>query len=489
MTLKSWRRTLAVTGLVLFALNSAMAQTTDHLQFSFGENSGMVLTPISGTTLTTGYVTVQATDPSPPPAMTEIAGYRPASILTTETVFGSAPLVTSGRLYVQLTAQAFTGADFVNHSGQSVQVSFYFTDKDGNAGTSGSFGLSANTALESFFNQPPFSNAPSSGTLTFTATGPIAVQGLRAFFNERGDFLITPVPLVPLTSSSGAVTIPNWADGGGFSNRVVVINSTDLAISGTITFLTSAGTAATLTVNGTTGSSFPYSIAAKSLGEFVTSGGMTIQTGSIRIAPGGGSSSPAAFSIMSYKPSTITQSEGMVPGLTGVAASRTYVENGTNLVSGVAVANPSPDPVDATFTLTNLSGTSLGSPAVVQIPANGQTAHFLTDLFPNLPGGLQGILRVSTSAMSGVVTIGIRFRTNERSEALLSGIPAIPEGGTPDTVLPQFAVGTGYLSQVALFGRTPGATNAGTVNFISSAGSPLSVLSSVKKLKAQTTTN
>src|SRR6185295_11424557 len=151
-------------------------------------------------------------------------------------------------------------------------------------------------------------------------------------------------------------------------------NPTDLVISGSAQFLLGSGSAATLTVNGTPGSSFPYSIPAKSSLELVTSDGPNLQTGSVRITPGNGTNSPAAFSIISFKPSTITVSEMVIPAARSDPAFRTYVENADiSLSGGVVVANPSGTQVDVTFSMSSLSGSSLGT-ANRMVPGNGHVA-------------------------------------------------------------------------------------------------------------------
>src|SRR5262249_2684832 len=162
--------------------------------------------------------------------------------------------------------------------------------------------------------------------------------------------LITPLPAAPLSLvvNSSPVTIPYWADGSGYTNTAILMNATDQAISGSVQFLLSTGFPAALTVNGSAGNAFPYSIPSRTLAEFATGGGM-FQTGSIRIIPTNNTSMPAAFSVLSYKPSTITNSEAVFAAGTGTQASRMYVESGTNLFGGLAVANLSPALANATF--------------------------------------------------------------------------------------------------------------------------------------------
>src|ERR1051326_107742 len=100
---------------------------------------------------------------------------------------------------------------------------------------------------------------------------------------------------------------------------------------------------------------------------------------------------------------------------------------------------------------------------------------FPSHLFNNLPGALQGILRVSTTALSGLVSEGLRYRFNQRGDQLLSGVPAFPATGIVDTVLPYVVVGEGYGSQIVLLNRPVG-TNVGSLKFTSQGGTPMFVV-------------
>src|SRR5262249_44863379 len=176
-----------------------------------------------------------------------------------ETVVPSSPLISSGLLYVPLAGSVLTGAVFANPNNQTVTVSYFFTDATGTDSAGASFVIAANSQVINFFNQPPFTGAPSAGTFTFNSSAPISVIGSQLFINERGDFLFTTLPAAPLPSStSGTVIVPFWLDGGGYSDRVVLTNLTDQTITGSAQFLDATGAAATLTINSVTANSFPY---------------------------------------------------------------------------------------------------------------------------------------------------------------------------------------------------------------------------------------
>src|SRR5439155_7349105 len=79
---------------------------------------------------------------------------------------------------------------------------------------------------------PEFATIPSSagGVLRLSTTGSsskINVIGLRARYNEIGDFLLTAVPAFAEGSAGLADTLmfPHFVDGGGFSTQFVLLNN------------------------------------------------------------------------------------------------------------------------------------------------------------------------------------------------------------------------------------------------------------------------
>ena len=101
------------------------------------------------------------------------------------------------------------------------------------------------TAL--FLDQlPEFKNlkTPFAGTLEITGS-PVAVAGLRGRYNERGDFLITPISIDSTSGSPdsqpGAI-FPFFIDGGGYTTQFVVFSHTlGESTKGVLTFFDSKG--------------------------------------------------------------------------------------------------------------------------------------------------------------------------------------------------------------------------------------------------------
>ncbi len=125
---------------------------------------------------------------------------------------------------------------------------------------------------------------------------------------------------------------------------------------------------------------------------------------------------------------------------------------------GVAVANPQATDAGVTFTLNNSGGTQVATKTVT-VKALNQSAQFVTQLFAgSLPphGDFDGTLFISSSAP--VALVGLRFRGENFSTipvTVLSPAHQLPVistiiGGAGAIILPQFAVGGGWASEIVL---------------------------------------
>src|SRR5262249_15159311 len=91
--------------------------------------------------------------------------------------------------------------------------------------------------IAKFLNESPFNGGASvSGTFTFTSSLPVAATALRGLTNERGEFLITTLPVLDLSvpAVSGPVVFPHFVSGVGWTTQVLLVNPTDSVLTGTI---------------------------------------------------------------------------------------------------------------------------------------------------------------------------------------------------------------------------------------------------------------
>jgi hypothetical protein len=144
--------------------------------------------------------------------------------------------------------------------------------------------------------------------------------------------------------------------------------------------------------------------------------------------------------------------------------------------TGIAIANGGATPNNVTLELFRLDGSPTGVSVPVTIPANGQIAKFLHELFPaswTLP--FQGVLRVH-SASGAISVIGLRGRYNERNEFLITTMHAANEAAassTSDLFFPHLANGGGFTTQFVLFSGTANQTSAGNLLFFGQDGAPI----------------
>jgi hypothetical protein len=142
--------------------------------------------------------------------------------------------------------------------------------------------------------------------------------------------------------------------------------------------------------------------------------------------------------------------------------------------SGVAVANLSSSATRVTFEIQKLDGSIASSPISVPLPGSGQTSKLLSELFPGLPNPFHGVLRI-TATSPGVSAVDVRIHYSERTEFLITTIPASLEtNAAPSTVLlfPHFADGAGFTTQFILFSGTAGQSASGTLRVFDINGQP-----------------
>ena len=471
--------------------------TFSSLTYEFPDPGGVSLSTTGApATTTVGYASVQKGAGSGPPLGISIFGVRRTNVLVTEAAVPSSPLIQSGRIYAEVSGPVNTGLAIVNPNSQPAQVAFFFTDSNGQNSGNSTVNIPAKGQLGRFLTESPFnSRSFVRGTFTFSSSVPVSVVALRGFTNERGEFLITTLPVSSLSAPvEQTVVFPQLADGGGWSTQIVLVNPTDDVMSGAIRFL-SPGSATTpvepleLTVNGQTSSTFTYTIAPRSSWLGKTAGvSAATRVGSVHVTPSPPYGVPSGVAIFSFRRAGIVVTESGVPATSAGSAFRLFAESGGNfnsgepgsLQTGVAIANLSETPAALTLGLTTLTGAPIGVPSTAVVPGKGQLALFLNQLpgFSTLPSTLQGVLRISTSSSDAISVIGLRGRYNERRDFLLATTPAVNESivtATEERLFPYFADGAGYTTQFILLSPPGGSSSSGWLRFYSQTGVPLNL--------------
>jgi hypothetical protein len=444
-----------------------------------------------------GYTRVQPSSSTTPSGLVYLQS-RQNNVLVAEAGVPGTTGLLSGRIYVEFNGSINTAIVFANPNPSAVAISISLTDQSGNDLGSPGLVLNANVQTAKFVSEAPFGvRSGFAGTLTFTATAPIAVVALRTLVNEQSQFLFTPetVTPIPTSLSLGTQIIPHFADAGGWRTKVILVNPTDQTISGVVQFFgegtaTIPATPLILNVNGAVNSSFAYSIRPRSSASFDTLGPNSIatQVGSIQITPAGGTTAPASFAVLSFVSNGVTVSQTTVETQVPALALRSFVEfDSKTPVPGatqdaLAIANTSVTPATVNFELLNGDGTTTGLTASITVPGFGHASIFVHELFPSfvlppqeeLP--VRGVIRITS--FSSIAVANFRTHFNELGNFLMTSTVTTNEG-SPSTnaelFFPQILDGGGFATQFVLFSGVADQATTGTLRFVSQNGQALSL--------------
>jgi acetyltransferase-like isoleucine patch superfamily enzyme len=452
-TVHAWRVTSVTSNAVryLFADKAGFSYSQAG---GFGSDASVEVEPASGSATPAGLVVLES---------------RENNVLVSETVIPASPLLSAGRIYAEQAPGVNTRMTFANSSSTTATITIFLTDVSGVDSAGGTLtvpGKGKVTKLLSDFSLPP-----SLSTLTFSSTIPIAVSAVRSFLNEIGETLYSALPVSDFSEPVGeTVVVPHFANGGGFTGRIVAVNPSDQVIAGTIQILGTAGQPLTITLNGRTNNIFNYQISPRAAIVFTAAAAASISTGSVRITPAAGGKSPLAFDQLVLKGGGVTSADAVVFQSRPSTAFRMYSQLSSTTLSGILLTNVANAQANVLFELTTLSGVPVpGATTIFGVSPNGQLALFLSDIFPGLPTPFRGILRISTASPSGVSVAGLRARINERNSFLFEGYPATSEL-TPATntkrVFPDVASSGGGSAEVILFSGSAGQTSSGSLRFV-----------------------
>ena len=466
------------------------AQTTE---IPFLVNNGGVDSETSAGTaseVSIGYARIQPASGRSTPAGVAIFGLRQDGVLVSETGVPASPSISSGRIYAEVNGPVRTGLAIANPGSQDAEITFYFSDQSRTSFGAGSTTIPGGSQIARFLDEDPFNGGSSIiGTFTFSSNVPVAAVALRGHTNERLEFLMTTLPVSPLTANEEEIVyFPHFAEGAGWRTEVILVNPTDDTMAGTVQFFgPGSGSVAaqpeTVTIGGQTASTFSYSIPGRSSENLRTAGtGITTQVGSVRVTPSANARTPSGVAVFSFRSGGVTVAEAGVPAAAMGQAFRLYAEaTGTDAASiqtGIAIANPSSSAVEVTFQLLNPGGGATGLSGSATVAGNGQRALFLNQIegLESLTPPFQGVLRISTTASDGIAIVGLRIRTNQRGEFLITTTPLANEADpsvTNDLFYPQLVNGGGFTTQFIQLIGSADQTVIGTLSFHSQTGAAL----------------
>jgi hypothetical protein len=241
-----------------------------------------LLTDGSGALPDVGYTRIQPDAGNTTPAGVAIFGGRTNGVLVSETGVPATPALATGRIYAEVASPVNTGLAISNPNDSAANVTFFFTDAAGTDLGSGTTQIPANGQIAKFLNEAPFktfSGTTFQGTFSFTSTVPVGVVALRSYVNQKGDFLMSTLPVIDtsLAPGGGTVVLPHFADGGGWITQILLVNPSDAAMSGSIQFTNDNGQPVTV------GSTTTYSVPRRSSQKIATPGTAASTTAAGRV--------------------------------------------------------------------------------------------------------------------------------------------------------------------------------------------------------------
>jgi hypothetical protein len=423
------------------------------------------------------------------PSGIAILEYSHNGVMVSETGVSASSALVKGRIYNESSASVKTGIVLTNPNDTEASVSFFLTDETGADSGAGSLTLPPRGQIARFLDESPFNAAgPTGGTFSFRSNIPVSAATLRGITNERNEFLIDAMPVI--NSDKPAPTnpfFPHFAEGGGWKTQFVLVNPSDTAIAGTLSFQeqgTSGSGARPLSLNidGTMVTSIQYSIPPRSSRRYSTSGtGSAIRAGSAQVVAAASNATPVGMAIFSFKEGPVTVSEAAIAAIEASTGFRMYAEANDDEATqtGIAVRNASETDQRVVFELIKLDGTPTQFRGTITLPGNGQRVLFLSQIpgFESLAKPFAGVLRVSSGDGGNIAVAGLRSRVNERGEFLLSATPPTSENATAEAKVffPYVVNGNGYTTDFILYSGTSSQAATGSVQVFSQSGAALSL--------------
>jgi hypothetical protein len=356
-----------------------------------------------------------------------------------------------------------TGIAMVNYGEVAASITYILRDLDGREITVGHGNLPAGHHDARFISQmkdvapdfelpADFRTNTQFASLEIQSDQPMSVMALRGTNNQRNDFIMTTTPIVDLLQKPGSepVFFPQFADGGGYTTTLVLLNTSDENETGRLEVLKDNGSPMFVNqVGGASNYSFRYSMPAGGFFRFQTDGSeLSTRTGWVRLLPDDSKSTPVGLGIFGYNPDKVLVSESGIPPATPKTSARIYMDlsGGHNTAFALINPNDTTEPIHVNFNAFHMDGiTSVGtSPAPLQLGAFGHAAMFVDQLVNELPHDFKGVLDLSSSEPFAVMTI--RSLNNERNDFLMASFPiADPSQALLAPILfPHIAEGGGH---------------------------------------------
>jgi sugar lactone lactonase YvrE len=187
-----------------------------------------------------------------------------------------------------------------------------------------------------------------------------------------------------------------------------------------------------------------------------------------------GSTLPAGLAILGFRRNGVLVTEASVSATSLIRSGRIYAEVAGPVNTGLAIANP--NAVDAAISITFTAGNGNVVNGSLLVSGHGQISKFLSEQPFNIPASSTGALTFISSVP--VAVVALRGFTNEHGDFLITTLPVVDLGTAPVTtpvVLPHFADGGGWATQIALVNPTD-TVLSGTIQFFDRSGQAVTVI-------------
>lgn len=222
-----------------------------------------------------GYAVITPDAGMAAPSGSAVFQFKIDGSVVTEAGVGASPSTTQARIYVD-NAASYTGVAVASATGQPAEVLFTLLDSAGFTLQTTTRILPPGGHLAIFAHElfPGLSNT-FTGLMQLQSSTPLNPITLKLTTNARYEPILTTLPVADMTHppSVTSAVFPQIALGGGFTTRLIFINSTATsAAGGKLTFFRSDATLMNIPFAGKTGSQFPY--------QFIAGGGRQYFPGS-----------------------------------------------------------------------------------------------------------------------------------------------------------------------------------------------------------------
>jgi hypothetical protein len=413
------------------------------------------------------------------PYAAAVISYEQNGVVVSEVGVPVSRPTTAARVFIDYQQAVNTGFAAVNRSDLAATITLNLRDLNGAVISSGVGTLAKDAHMARFVDQlgsvfpgfsvpPPSPNSNLFGTLELSSDQPISIVALRLTVNQRNEVLLTTTPVADLTRlPAGELIFSQFAEGGGYTTDVFLINTSNESQSGIVRWHADDGSTARPPRT--------YSIPAGGSDVIQSNGsGTGTRVGWIRITPNAGESTPAGVALFQYSRDGIMVTQTGISAAALTTRARVYVDMTAGHDTGLALVNPGATPISVSVAALGLDGSAIpGATSTVPLTINGHSAKFAREFLPNLPPDFRGMIEISSSSPFAALTL--RSLINSRGDFILTTLPVadllVP---APMPILfPQIANGGGYTTEFILLGTGPSANLA--LDLMRSDGTPLPV--------------